>query len=164
MTDERDDKDWFFLQSVLINLIGWGFFILFEFLEGKIHSNRGNGLLYGIFGIPILICILFCAMEWWKKSVHVNTTEEMNSERRVTGKSIIRNLITWFGTSFTFSFLINLLVMTDHWIILQNRSIFDGIEYGVFGIVWTVGCLVIFGFVYMIEWLVQRQRVKRMDS
>ena len=76
MTDERDDKDWFFLQSVLTNLIGWGFFILFEFLEGRIHSNRGNGLLYGIFGIPILICILFCAMEWRKKGVHVNMTDE----------------------------------------------------------------------------------------
>lgn len=118
---------------IICNLIGWGVLTWTDYLQ---ESKSADYQLFSVAVTPFVMVGAYIVYIVLNKKIHDSWKQK-----------VLEKLI-WLGMGTAFVFVVNWLVSIDIWVVKQELTGWDhmlnGIEYGVFGLFFCYGCLIVF--------------------
>ncbi len=132
---------------LFFNIVAWTLLTISDAIEEQKDSGQSITWLL-VYAMPIMMCILFVICE----------VKGLVNGASAKGK--VTNIIIWFVCGSIFSVVIGMSVNNNNWIVKQATGgwehFLNGIEYMIMGVLWTIGCTIVFIIVYIIEWIIDR--------
>jgi len=136
------------LLILICSILSWALFTGADALE---ENGVYNIETYFAFGIPILMCGLYCLYSFqtkgWKDKFLIK----------------LRDKAIWLILNALITAVVFYLVGSDRWIVPQGNTFLNGIEYLLFGIFLGGGCFVVmllFDTVTSIIWYVKQLKAE----